>query len=263
MRILKIEFGDLLVPELKRIHVKEYCKRLNVYKKTIDNRLRPLRGMLEEEEYDNEDFVNPISDWVFRKRVVGVPKPKADPFTPEEQELLYKECKDDRNLAYIKAAIWSGMRPAEQIALTWEDLSEKYINIDKAFTEGVLDTPKTYSGTRRINRQARFNEAIKLITPWTRLKPHGHIFENPHTEEPWKDVDSIYKMIRKVIQCSDVRYRRPYQTRHTFASMLLSTGKEPLYVSSQMGHKDPAIMFKHYTKWIELGKRDKFVTNIV
>jgi integrase len=35
-----------------------------------------------------------------------------------------------------------------------------------------------------------------------------------------------------------VRYRKPYQTRHTYASMMLTAGESPMWVAQQMGHSD-------------------------
>lgn len=43
-----------------------------------------------------------------------------------------------------------------------------------------------------------------------------------------------------------VRYRRPYQTRHTFASMLLSAGEHPMWVAQQMGHSDWTMIAQVY-----------------
>ncbi|RMH36814.1 MAG: hypothetical protein D6694_13555, partial [Gammaproteobacteria bacterium] len=47
-----------------------------------------------------------------------------------------------------------------------------------------------------------------------------------------------------------VRYRPPYQTRHTYASMMLSAGANPLWVARQMGHKDWGMIRKRYGRWI-------------
>jgi len=37
---------------------------------------------------------------------------------------------------------------------------------------------------------------------------------------------------------SGVRYRYPYQTRHTYASIMLSPGEHPVWVAKQMEHSD-------------------------
>lgn len=45
-----------------------------------------------------------------------------------------------------------------------------------------------------------------------------------------------------------VRY--PYQTRHTYASMMLSAGENPMWVAQQMGHSDWAMIRRVYGRWM-------------
>lgn len=61
-----------------------------------------------------------------------------------------------------------------------------------------------------------------------------------------------------------IRYRNPYQTRHTYASMLLSAGENPMWVAQQMGHKDWAMIRRVYGRWIpemNPGAGDKIMAN--
>jgi integrase len=48
-----------------------------------------------------------------------------------------------------------------------------------------------------------------------------------------------------------VRYRNPYQCRHTFASALLTDGANPWYVAEQLGHEDAQLVFTTYGKFIK------------
>jgi integrase len=45
-----------------------------------------------------------------------------------------------------------------------------------------------------------------------------------------------------VLKAANIPYRNPYQTRHTYASMMLSAGENPMWVASQMGYKDWGIL---------------------
>ena len=49
---------------------------------------------------------------------------------------------------------------------------------------------------------------------------------------------------------SGVRYRNPYQVRHTYASALLTAGTNPWYVAQQLGHVDVQMVFQTYGKFI-------------
>jgi integrase len=41
-----------------------------------------------------------------------------------------------------------------------------------------------------------------------------------------------------------------YQTRHTFASLMLSSGEDPLWVARMLGHSGLEMIFRHYGKFI-------------
>ncbi|WP_267873504.1 tyrosine-type recombinase/integrase [Ferrimonas sediminicola] len=53
-----------------------------------------------------------------------------------------------------------------------------------------------------------------------------------------------------IIRKAGLRYRVPYQTRHSYASWLLSAGVDPMYVATQMGHADWGMIRTTYGKWI-------------
>ncbi len=48
-----------------------------------------------------------------------------------------------------------------------------------------------------------------------------------------------------------------YQTRHTFASLMLGLGENPNWVASTLGHASTEMLFKKYIKFIpNLTRRD-------
>lgn len=84
----------------------------------------------------------------------------------------------------------------------------------------------------------------------------GLVFVNPMTRQQWNGDEPIYKGWKEIVKLAGVRYRNPYQTRHTFASNLLMLGANPLYVASQMGHADTTIVMRTYGKWVTAGLDD-------
>ena len=48
-----------------------------------------------------------------------------------------------------------------------------------------------------------------------------------------------------------IRSRDAYQTRHTYATTALMGGVNPAYIARQLGHKSAAMLFRHYSKWID------------
>ncbi|WP_409373195.1 NUMOD4 domain-containing protein [Pantoea sp. ACRSB] len=46
------------------------------------------------------------------------------------------------------------------------------------------------------------------------------------------------------------RYRNPYQTRHTFATMHISSGANLLWLCKHMGHKGTDMLFRNYGSYL-------------
>lgn len=63
------------------------------------------------------------------------------------------------------------------------------------------------------------------------------IFIDPEALETYKNAEGLRKYIWKsALNIGKVRYRCPYQARHTYASMMLSQGEKAMWLASQMGH---------------------------
>jgi integrase len=81
------------------------------------------------------------------------------------------------------------------------------------------------------------------------------VFNDSRTNQPWKDDQAIRKIVwTPALKRASIKYRNPYQTRHTFASMLLSRGENPMFVAQQMGYKDWSMIIKVYGRWIPQSK---------
>lgn len=52
-------------------------------------------------------------------------------------------------------------------------------------------------------------------------------------------------------QQAQVKYRRPHNSRHTYASTMLTAGKDPTWLAKQMGHNDLGMIRMVYARWID------------
>lgn len=240
-------FGSLTLDEFKLSHVYEWLDTLDISNKRINNVLGPLRQALKDAFHEELIDSNPMDRFRYLAPETREPKP----FTLSEIEAILKLLEgQERNL--IQFAFWSGLRTSELIALRWEDVDfeRDKLFVRKAVVRGIEKTTKTSSGQRTVELQpdarAALNEQLKLNHTAQR------VFHDPRTNKPWSGDHIIRKRVWiPALKAANIEYRNPYQTRHTFASMLLMDGHNPIWLAAQMGHKDWGMIRKTYGRWIE------------
>jgi len=248
------KFGNLFIKDLTPKMLREWISSLNVTSKTISHILTPLRAVIDRALNDDLIDKNPL-DRVKVNRIINKNTARSafevDPFTTEEIESILKSANGQiRNL--LQFAFFSGLRTSELIALNWGDidLNKKTANITRAFVCGEFKATKTESGNRILLLLPPAIQALQAQKKHTFLTK-DRVFHNPDTNEPWVDNEQIrLKAWIPIIKAAKVKYRNPYQTRHTFASMMLSSGENMLWVAKQMGHRNIKVLLKHYARWI-------------
>ncbi|WP_339935191.1 site-specific integrase [Vreelandella glaciei] len=249
------EFGHLLLSELKRSHVRDWASKLTCSNKRISNLISPLRAALDDAMHDELITHNPLAGWHYRKIEPPKEVDDIDPFTAEEQAAILATLPNE-GVPLIQFALWTGLRTSELVALEWGDIDwrQNRCRITRAITQaskGEAETTKTTAGTRTIDLLPRAVAALKAQKAISYLHPSGRVFINPRTAEPWTGDQAIRKtMWAHALKRAGVRYRRPYQTRHTYASMMVSSGEPLAWVSKQMGHTSVVTTARIYAGWI-------------
>lgn len=261
---LKPQFGDLPVAELRKSDIKAWVAELSGGNKRKNNVMIPLRGALEDAVDDELIPRSPMD----RIKNLSVDLEEPDPFEPDEVERILDAMAGGIRRMF-RFAFWSGLRSGELIAIAWEDvdLEKATAYIHRNRVKQAWKEPKTKAGTRYIDLQDDALEALKEQKAETFLRPatEVHVVRNgkPRIERfrpiwlnpegrIWIDSKQVRdRCWEPAIKKSGVRYRNPYTTRHTFASMLLSWGANPTYVAAQMGHSDWGMIRKRYGRWIK------------
>lgn len=115
--------------------------------------------------------------------------------------------------------------------------------------KGVAETTKTAAGKREVKL---LRPALHALEAQEKLTKNGgeSIFVHNITGKRWTGDQQVRDEWVRVLKKADVRYRRPYQTRHTYASMMLSAGEHPMWVAKQMGHADWTMIARIYGRWM-------------
>lgn len=244
---LKPNFGHLKLSELTSSMVKNWIGSLTISAKRINNVLIPLRTIYSDAYADELIDKDPL----LRVKNLSIKTEEPHPLTPNEIEAILKELpQQGKNL--IQFALWTGLRTSELIALEWSDLD--FINnkvfVRRAIVNKNIKQPKTKAGEREVKLFPPALEALTSQKHFTFLEG-GRVFNNPLTNKPWETDAQIRRTLWiPALKKAGVVYRNPYQTRHTYASTLLSVGENPLWVAKQMGHKDWGMIRRVYGRWI-------------
>lgn len=247
-------FGDHRLSEFKRKHIKHWVDQQTASRKTIGNILSPLRIALDDAVDSELIEHNPLAGWKLRRRDDRRRKSDdVDPFTTEEREAILAALEGQgRNL--VQFAFWTGLRTSELVALEWRDIDflRGFVRVSRALTQhsDEAEDTKTEAGEREVKLLGPALEALTAQKPFTYLAGN-EVFQNPRTGERWAGDQPIRKTLwQHALKRAGVRYRRPYQTRHTYASMMLMAGEHVMWVSAQLGHKDWAFTARTYSRFM-------------
>lgn len=251
-------FGHYKMADLKRIHVREWLDKLEASNKRLANIQSVLRKSLDDAVQDELIAANPLYSWTYRRQEAPKDEDDIDPFTPAEQAAII-EALPDQAANMIKFAFWSGLRTSELVALDWSDIDwiKGVVLVRKALTqtsEAAEDT-KTRSSRREVKLLPPARAALEAQKAHTFLGGH-EVFQDPRHGERWSGDLPIRLLWTRALKKARVRYRKPYQTRHTYASMMLSAGEPPMWVARQMGHSTVSTTLRNYGRWMPLADPD-------
>jgi len=248
------QFGHLYVNEFKASIFKDWGaiatnKRTNKpLEGKTKNEIRSILYLAFQELYIDEIIENnPINRTKSFKNI----KKEPEPFNNyERKEILAQMTGEIRNL--FEFAFWTGLRTSELIALRKcdIDLDRKVIFIRKAIVDGKEKGTKTRSSARTHQLHRTALEALKRQLSLTPAEAE-RIFTNPKTNQSWSNDKATYRFWVKAMKKTNIKYRTQYNTRHTYASTMLTENKPTGWVAKQMGHSNIAMTLSTYARWIQ------------
>lgn len=243
--------------ELTPAALKTWIQNQKTALKTIRNRLSFLRSSLDEAITDGVLQINPVS-LVTASRYQSQKTESegdyiVDPLTPAEVNALLLSAGNQQWENLFRFAIHTGLRSSELCALRWQDIDfiQQTAHIQNASVAGITKGTKTKAGTRKVELTNEAMSALLSQKAFTFMKDKT-IFEDPKTGKAWASADAIRKKAWvPTLRKAGIRYRNPYQTRHTYATRLISRGVNLFWLAAQMGHKGPEMLFRHYGRYLK------------
>ena len=185
---------------------------------------------------------------------------EPDPFTEEE---IWKilVCMESQIRNVFQFAFYSGLRTNELIGLKWEkiDWNSREVLVDEAMIHGVLGRIRAAGKgvkSRKVLLLDQAFEALLAQKEFTYMQGE-FVFHHPLHNTHWQNDSQLRKYgWMHSIKRSGVRYRNPYQTRHTYAHMHIRNNENLWWIADQMGHKGIEMLNRHYGGWLEKSAED-------
>lgn len=246
-------FKDKDINEIKPSDIKKWLYSIDdVGSKSKRHYLGVLSGIFQEALYDEVIQRNPV-------KLVRLPKydkPDIKPFNADEVQKIMNNTKDNNYKYYLAIAFYTGMRSGEIIALKKEDidLQNKTIHVKRSRNRHGESTPKTKGSIRDI-------PIIQLLEPYIKelyyLHDNEYLFITQY-KKPYRDTNVfVNKYWIPSLTELNIDYRRPYNTRHTYATnMLYNDLVSPVQLAQLLGHANTQMVYEVYVNYIESNYKD-------
>jgi integrase len=249
--VASINKADILTLRTKLAELPGRGGKPGLSNKRINGILAPLRQMLNEaaEQYG---FVSPV----LNLKPLRVRKTDVEPFTLEETQTILRTVRADYR-DYFVVRFFTGMRTGEAHGLKWKyvDFANRLILVRETFVLGEDEYTKTDSSQRDIQMSQVVHDALQR-----QHKATGKLSEYVFCNREGKPLDNKnfsdrvwYPLLRHL----GLKQRRPYQMRHTAATLWLASGEAPEWIARQLGHSSTEMLFRVYSRYVpNLTRRD-------
>ena len=250
IRFWKATLGDKPLRGLRHSDIlTALASRPGLSGKTINNRVSVLREAVAVAVLDKLLPDNPVAN-IPNAKWQKIP---IDPFSAEEVDLILAHMAEHcppQVVAFVAFKFFTGLRPGEAFGLRWPnvDLLSKHIVVLESIVRGIEKSSTKTNRARTVLLNSRALEAIKSQKSHTFIAGE-HVFHDPRSDTRWGGEPKFRWYWTPTLKRLGIRHRPPYNTRHTYATMMLMAGMTPAFAAGQMGHS-VEVFLGTYAKWI-------------
>lgn len=175
----------------------------------------------------------------------------VDPFSESEIRSILEHTTHTDIFTF---ALFTGVRLQELPLIKFSNIIGNTAQIVEAVGIGEGDTEYVKSTKTGVARTIDLlPPALSIVERQLKSAQLGSgnefIFIDVNTSSRYK-LNSIRWYWKRACRDAGIRYRPVKQTRHTFASLMLSRGENPMWVAKQLGHADLQMLKNHYARWL-------------
>ena len=159
-----------------------------------------------------------------------------------------------RDALIVSILAYAGLRPGELRALPFGAVRGNTILVQRGANPDGSSKPTKNRQHRTVRLLPALAQDIREYNLAAGRAPDEKLILLDHDGEPWgKNAWQMWRADRWAPACGAVGLDpvpRPYDLRHSFASLLLAEGRQPLYVARQLGHS-LAVLLSTYAHLID------------
>lgn len=194
-----------------------------------------------------------------------------------EQQQFIKSLDDNPDRLLYLFALGTGLRLGELLALTWSDIKNGLVKVNKNVKKVSLngkwvnlpqDTPKTESSNREVPIPGDLLKELKTHKlQQNNIKAKiGELYSDSNLVfctdfGTYIDPSNLNKRFKKALARANVTPIKFHSLRHTYATRLFENNVPPKVVSDLLGHSDITTTLNIYT-WVMKSEKTKAVETI-
>ncbi|MEO7106017.1 MAG: site-specific integrase, partial [Rhodoferax sp.] len=248
------QFGGKVVGSITKADVLAFRATLAKVKGRGDKeglspkRINEIIGLLRQilnEAADRFEFTSPTTNI----KTLRLRKTDVDPFSLVDMQRIVATVRPDYK-DYFTTRFLTGMRTGEVHGLKWKyvDFDLRILRVRETFVLGEDEYTKTDGSQRDIQMSQPVWDALQA-----QFKVTGKVSEYVFCNQQGLPLDNKnfsdriwYPLLRHL----DLKKRRPYQMRHTAATLWLASGEAPEWIARQLGHTSTEMLFRVYSRYV-------------
>ncbi|MBU0587151.1 MAG: site-specific integrase [Gammaproteobacteria bacterium] len=211
-------------------------------------RINEIIGLLRQilaEAAERFEFTSPA----LNIKTLRLKKTDVHPFSLNDvQQIMATVRPDYKN--YFVTRFLTGMRTGEVHGLKWKyvDFDLRILKVRETFVLGEDEYTKTDGSQRDIQMSQPVYDALKSQFDVTG-KLSDYVFCNL-LGQPLDNKNFSDRVWYPLLRHLDLEKRRPYQMRHTAATLWLAAGEAPEWIARQLGHTSTEMLFRVYSRYV-------------
>ena len=236
--------SDILVFRATLAKVKGRGQKEGLSPKRINEIIGLLRQILNEAA-DRFEFTSPAQNI----KTLRLRKTDVAPFSLVDVQRILATVRADYK-DYFTVRFFTGMRTGEVHGLKWKyvDFDLRILRVRETFVLGEDEYTKTDGSQRDIQMSQPVFDALQRQQGVT-AKASDYVFCNL-AGQPLDNKNFSDRVWYPLLRHLDLEKRRPYQMRHTAATLWLASGEAPEWIARQLGHTSTEMLFRVYSRYV-------------